>query len=660
MKWRDHLFIEELLSNTEYPVFKCNIDKALERGLISSLSIASHVTTIFGHQEEYQLGELLENQTVTSSTVLRWLLIEYGSPSTQQLFMDRINDALKEADKLVKTELQQDVYVQNNEVLIRLTVTKEWIGEVNRCAGALKWWLEVIGEQLILNQRWGRPKEWVQHKNSWGHWRMIWIPGCLEKFTLDLWKSKLNIAMKLAEIGQSPDNSLPYDDLSGNFGNSDDEESKILKFWPQTGKTEWACPAEESGLQLGITEGMAEHLRISAGGFLDTNSEQRQFDAGDCTAPELTTNVSPIEHVTIPQIFLNGPSTDQSNRDNTSQIRPDLYTSGQDTAPHPCDASPTGQDTAPQVLSDRLTTDQTGEDTAPQIQSDHYFTGHTAPIDCDTSALTIEDRFATEEASWGYNTSDNRPCIHIDIADVGERLAVLDAAELGAMEERKQQENRSLEEQTLLDLPQRDRQLEEELKYSADIKNNLLEKLDSDTPLDSKIKAVETFFDAIEEETEKVQGWTEELREAEAEIDRGYDIDWEEETPSEETQANKQITLETDTKTPSPQAKESEQIISRASTSTYVGKESIQHDAQDAEPNLYGKTDKTNTGDAIKPAVDRAVEQLSLDNWSNCSVDGSDTSDYTGAGPISPMEDKTTKEVYTAEEYDILLPLTGN
>ena len=75
MSWLNHIFIERLFLNTDYPEFKYNVDKALERGLISSLSVASHITAIFGQQEEYQLGKVLEYQTVTSSTALRWLLI---------------------------------------------------------------------------------------------------------------------------------------------------------------------------------------------------------------------------------------------------------------------------------------------------------------------------------------------------------------------------------------------------------------------------------------------------------------------------------------------------------------------------------------------------------------------------------------------------------
>ncbi|KAF7873934.1 hypothetical protein EAF04_002606 [Stromatinia cepivora] len=237
----------------------------------------------------------------------------------------------------------------------------------------------------------------------------------------------------------------------------------------------------------------------------------------------------------------------------------------------------------------------------------------------------INNEGAAEDTNSSHGTNDNRPCIHIDMADIGERLAVLDAAELGAMEERKQQENRSLAEQTLLDLPERDRQLEEELKHSAGMKENLLEKLDSDTPLASKLEAVEIFFDAVGEETEKVRGWTEELREAEADIDRGYDGDGEEETPSEETHADEQAILETSTKIPSSQEKHG-QIISKALTKLHVKKGNMEDEAQGAQASLHVETEETDTGDMMYPTVARAVQKLRLEDWSSCSVAGSDTS----------------------------------
>ncbi|KAJ8062645.1 hypothetical protein OCU04_009167 [Sclerotinia nivalis] len=272
----------------------------------------------------------------------------------------------------------------------------------------------------------------------------------------------------------------------------------------------------------------------------------------------------------------------------------------------------------------------------------------------------IKDEGVAEDTNSGHNTNDNRPCIHIDMADVGERLAVLDAAELGAMEERKQQENRSLAEQTLLHLPERDRRLEEELKHSAGMKESLLVKLDSDTPLASKLEAVEIFFDAVGEETEKVKGWTKELREAEADIDRGYDGDGEEETPSEETYVDEQAILETSTKIPSPQAQEQGQIIGKALTHLHVKKGNVEDEEQVAQASLHMEIEETDTGEIMYPTAARAVQKLRLENWSSCSVAGSDTSDYTGVGPYSPTKDKNTTEAYTAEEFEIFSPPTCN
>ncbi|ESZ89525.1 hypothetical protein SBOR_10087 [Sclerotinia borealis F-4128] len=65
--------------------------------------------------------------------------------------------------------------------------------------------------------------------------------------------------------------------------------------------------------------------------------------------------------------------------------------------------------------------------------------------------------------------------------------------------------------------------------------------LDSDAPLDSKIKAEKIHVDAVGEETEKVQGLTDEHREAKGEIDCGYDGDWDKETSNVETHGNEQI-----------------------------------------------------------------------------------------------------------------------
>ncbi|APA16298.1 predicted protein [Sclerotinia sclerotiorum 1980 UF-70] len=261
----------------------------------------------------------------------------------------------------------------------------------------------------------------------------------------------------------------------------------------------------------------------------------------------------------------------------------------------------------------------------------------------------IKGEGVAEGTNSGHNTNDNRPCIHIDMADVEERLAVLDAAELGAMEEREQQENRSLAEQTLLHLPERERQLEEELKHSAGIKDSLLEKLDSDTPLASKLEAVEIFYDAVGEETEKVEDWTKELRKAEADIDHVCGGDSEEETPSKETHANKQNILETSTKMTLLRGENNGEIISETLKNLPVRKGSVENEAHGAQAGLHAETEETDTGDMMYLGAAQAVQKLRLENWSSCSIAGSDTGHYTGVVPYSPSKDKNTTEAYRAE-----------
>ncbi|KAI9644291.1 hypothetical protein NHQ30_007647 [Ciborinia camelliae] len=877
--WLDHVLVDELLQHTSYPEFRQTINKALEHGRITSSSIASNVTCIFGMQEGYQLGGNLEHHTISSLILLRWLLIGYGSSSTQEFFTDSCMKVLNESELLTKGP-GQNVYVEHDKLYLRKTERNEWLEELQVHVGRLKYWLEVVGEQLIFNQRWGLPKKWVWDNSIsaevWprrGHWEGSWTTGALEKLVVQLWEVKSNVELKLVEAGQRTDYILQYRDMMYGEDGNDGGDQKVLKFWPQNGKKEWVSP----------TKVTAEEVRLSAGRFLNVISNRKKNAAGQGPAPQILPNRSTTDQTdkdiasrvhsyryragedAIPQLRLNGflleqdtasqiftdrLSTDKTDQHTTPQMRPDQYitdqdtesqtrldgsltgqdmalqspseqlphdqigqdtttqiqtdrsTTGQDAAPQLKSGTPatgqgstlqvnagripTGQDTAPQVKPDQYTTVQdtvrqtktnklaidhesalrvrqsepttwywgrekltTSEDTAPTQSSRYWYSARKSPdtpnaiefpvvsplldgtsmnpartnlysmaptapptrplpplpqdkadenelaprveglsaeersdllisnyaeallakhrkqpkevypvedgdsdldgerplcgceveslsneaqekldagthtTDRDSNTLssakgdTTKDEVDTEEPNSGHDTSNNRPCIHIDMADVGERLAVLDAAELGAMEEREEQEKRSQAEQTLLDLPERDRRLEEELKHSADIKDELLGKLESDTPLVSKIKAVEIFFEAVAEETEKVQGWTEELREAEAEIDRGYDGDWEE-TPSEEKHANEQMhvneqhgTLRATTETLPPQAKKNEQ-------------------------------------------------DMSLDDWNNRSDAGSDMSDYTRAGPSSPVEEKMTQEVYTAEEYKIPAPPTGN
>ncbi|KAB8290297.1 hypothetical protein EYC80_011161 [Monilinia laxa] len=225
-----------------------------------------------------------------------------------------------------------------------------------------------------------------------------------------------------------------------------------------------------------------------------------------------------------------------------------------------------------------------------------HTTGHDSDAPSTSEGSAIGDEVSAEETNTYHDTSNNRPFLRIDMADVEGRLAVLDAAELRAMEEKNQQGNRSSAEHILLDLSERDLRLDGELQHSTEIKEELLEKLESERPLALKIQAVEEFFGAVGNEIEKVKGWTEELLEAEAKINGGYDGGWEEEMLNQKMQANEHM------------------------------------------------------------------HNIQLDDWSDCGVTASDTSDYTRAGPSSPTEDRDAKQVYTAEEYAITSPPipTGN
>ncbi|KAK6597652.1 hypothetical protein H4I96_08604 [Botrytis cinerea] len=690
MSWLNHIFIERLFLNTDYPEFKYNVDKALERGLISSLSVASHITAIFGQQEEYQLGKVLEYQTVTSSTALRWLLISYGSSSTRKFFVNMCMDVAKEVDGLMKTEPGRSVYVQDDQLHAQQITAKEWIEKVKKYAGVLNYWLRIAEEQLKFDQRWGTSKKWVLHGDGWGHLENIWATGVMERLAKNLQEAKSKIAMKLMEAGQNPDYSLQYVNLLRDAGVADGGEPERLVFWPQTGRLEWVYPTQEPTIS--------------------------KVAAAQETAPHLKPKSLPIEQDTLdqhpgPRILINGISDHQ---DVSSQELPDCYaTTGSEAASQTrVGIPPVKQDTAQQVLPGLPSNDQTSENIVPRVKTNMQIynmvlgreprpIGHdnvpyelgdsrfwysarkspdtpnaiepgvTTPLSslpgakteknelaswfgglgCDVNTLPgtkadITKKEDTGDTNSGHITSNNRPYIHIDLTDLGERLAILDAAELGAMHERKQQENRSLAEQTLLDLPRRDTQLLEELQHSVKIKENLLEKLDSDTPIASKMDAVGIFLDAVEVETEKVQGWTEDLRQAEAEIDRGYDGDWEEELQSEETHKNKEAMLRKSAEYPSSsQGENHTQMIEGSSTRLLAKGE---------------RAENTDAGEVMEPAVAQAVGRLSLGDWNDGSVAGSDTRVYDGIDPSSSVEDKTTKADYTAEEHDVLSPLTGN
>ncbi|TGO60350.1 hypothetical protein BCON_0036g00400 [Botryotinia convoluta] len=739
--WLNHIFIEELFLNTDYPEFKYNVDKALERGLISSLSVASHITTIFGQQEGYQLGRVLEYQTVTSSTALRWLLIAYGSHSTRKFFVNSCMDVVKEVDGLMKTEPGRSVHMQDDQLRAQHNAAKEWLEKLKKCAGVLNFWLRVAEEQLRFDQRWGIAKKWVLHGDGWGHLEQIWRTGVIEKLTMNLRKAKSNIAMKLMEAGQNPDYSLQYVNLLRDAGVADGGEPERLVFWPQTGKLEWVYPTQEPR----ISKVAAEQIRMSAGLFSNGISRQGQVAAVQGTTPHVEPSSLPVEQDTLdqhpaPQILINEISDHQ---DVTSQGLPDRYpTTGSEVASQTRIGVPlVEQNTAQQTLPGLPSKGRTYENITPRVKINMFATdwedttpvqpgksttwywgqeprpiGHgSVPQELEDSRFWYSARKSSdtpnaieagvtvplsslprakaeknESASWvgglgrdsntlpgikgdtimekdiedtnsGYVTSNNRPYVHIDLADLGERLAVLDAAELGAVEERKQQGNRSLAQQTLLDLPRRDTQLREELQHSAKIKKTLLEKLDSDTPIASKMDAVGIFLDAIEEETEKVQGWTEDLREAEAEIDRGYDGDWEEESQSEETHNNKQAILRTSAEySSSSEGKKHTQMIKESSTRSLVKGDSIKNEKQEAKASVHGETEGTDAGEVMEPAIAQTVGRLSLGNLNDGRVAGSDTRGYDGVGPSSSVEEKTTKAGCTAEEHDILSPSTGN
>ncbi|RAL58819.1 hypothetical protein DID88_009129 [Monilinia fructigena] len=184
----------------------------------------------------------------------------------------------------------------------------------------------------------------------------------------------------------------------------------------------------------------------------------------------------------------------------------------------------------------------------PVEECDYDLEGERPSCGCELESLCNETHKNQEAGSHTTDHDSDAPSTSEGSAIGDEiwlmwegRLAVLDAAELRAMEERSQQGNRSSAEQTLLDLPERDLRLEGELQHCAEIKEELLEKLESERPLASKIQAVAEFFDAVGKEIKKVKGWTEELLEAEAKIDGGYDGVWEEEMPNPNMQANEHM-----------------------------------------------------------------------------------------------------------------------
>ncbi|QSZ33347.1 hypothetical protein DSL72_002935 [Monilinia vaccinii-corymbosi] len=841
--WLDYIVVQEFLSHTAYPGFRKNISNALKCGLFASPDIASHITSILNAQDGYQLGAKLSTQTVASLTLFRWLLIGYGSSSTRNLFKDSVLNILRGANEFIDQGIQRRVYVESGILYMEPVMTEEWLELARRYTGMLKYWLGVTGEQLIFQQRWGLPKQWISKDE--GCWEPTWMSGSLEHLVTELWEAKSTIEKALVEAHQPIDYVLQYSDLLGNESDEDEDdfqEGKVLKFWPHSGKTEWvpsqvteeevrisgdlfmnamsrretarqntaahvpcrfpthqserdtASPlhpdryptAKHSVPQLRLNGFLLELGKDTAPQVLEDRLAKSQTD-GDYT-PQTETEPPryPIDQVTntpgqpltgqdttlqgpsdqlathqkgeyitshiqldrsaighgtalqlepsmpvtgqdsglqfnldiittgkdtVPRVNTETFTTDQTDQDRTPQTQPSQNNTTQDTAPEikeNMDATkresalqillagaPTGQQTTAQVQPAQFTI---AEDTVPRVKTNIFATDHEAalivrshesttgqeppPIGKDTAQIgksedsklwysarnspdtphsrifsaapppsdgtpilpaesnrypaaatapptrplpplpqgkadeneaatpveaptaeelsdaiisnyaeallakqrqqprevyplvdydselegerpslcgceaespcneahgkqeteghstdrdsdtppraegdTISDEVGAEQTNSGHDARYDRPCLRVDMADVEERLAGLDAAELRAMEERNQQDSRSLAEQSQLDLPERDFQLEEELQHSADIKEELLGKLESDTPIASKIRAVEVFFDAVGRETEKVQSWTEELLSAEAKVDRGRKAD---------------------------------------------------------------------------------------------------------------------------------------
>ncbi|TGO20432.1 hypothetical protein BPAE_0296g00080 [Botrytis paeoniae] len=455
--WLNHIFIEELFLNTDYPEFKYNVDKALERGLISSLSVASHITTIFGQQEGYQLGRVLEYQTVTSSTALRWLLIAYGSHSTRKFFVDSCIDVVKEVDGLMKTEPERSVHMQGDQLRAQQNAAKEWLEKLKKCAGMLNYWLRVAEEQLKFDERWGIAKKWVLHGDGWGHLKQIWRTGVIEKLTINLRKAKSNIAMKLMEAGQNLDYSLQYVNLLRDAGVADGGERERLVFWPQTGKLEWVYPTQEPI----ISKVAAEQIRMSAGLFLNDISRQRQIAAVPEIAPYVKPNSLPIEQDTAQQILPGLSSNNRTYENIAPRVKTNMFaTDWEDTTSVQSgkfttwywgrEPRPIGHGSVPQELEDSRFwySARKSSDTPNAIKA-----SVTAPLSSIPRAKAEENESTSgvgglgrdsntfsgpkvdtimeediEDTNSGYIASKNRPYVHIDLADIGERLAVLDAA----------------------------------------------------------------------------------------------------------------------------------------------------------------------------------------------------------------------------------------
>lgn len=687
----DMNFVKILLSDPTYGETKQNIHKAIEDGHFSGLDIENHIKRIFGAQNGYELDTELESQETSSPSLLRWLLIGYGSASTRSLFGTSVVRTLELAREVEVEVLGQTVQVESDAVYIRQRVERKSIERLKKYAVVLNYWLVVAGEQLILDKRWGIPRIWSPGQDDRPDgWERSWLEGTLEAMVSQLWGEKVQIERNLVEVGHTADYAIQYSEL---FDTDEGGEGKVLKFWAQDGRTEWFDPVDERrnppsettvfqasqdsqihpdyytgpfavpplrpsksfirkdggleefalqttsqdtffGLERHTTTGQSTtsqepsyrawtqgverdieyHTHPGYDQFavlplrLSKSSVQLRrapysLSAGQRAALELKPNQSAFFRRQIPVVERN---TEKFARENLEDSQ--FWYSGEKSPASPYTlASPTDvplplfhrtpKDTAesnsyttmsrkpptqalpaiPQRKADKNesghnvnTLSASAEERSnllisnyaaallakhksqskiihPVVDEDSDMEGERSPCWCEAKVLCndkhentasgkhkigrnnktvhiaekddTENEAASEEIESPRDIYQNRPYLRIDIADVGEKVAVLDAAELRAMEERNQLDKRSLAEQTRLGMPERDRKLEEELKHSVDLKEELLSKLESDTPLVSKTEAVQAFLDAVEEETGKYQAWTDDLQNAEAGID---------------------------------------------------------------------------------------------------------------------------------------------
>ncbi|KAG4026094.1 hypothetical protein MFRU_045g00390 [Monilinia fructicola] len=424
LKWFDFVIVEDLLPYGEYPRFKQNIKNALEGDLFSSPNIARHITAIFNMQEGYALGATLSGETMNSLTLLRCLLIELGPVSTWDGFRAHVLDTLNYAKRVIREGSRYRVYAQSDTLHMQQVLTNEWLESASQLTGLLKYWLGVTGEQLIFQQRWGLSKRLILGVEG-NHWEPTWKNGSLKTLALNLWKEKSIIERILLSSGRTIDYTLKYSDIFGDEDERDEEdlgEGKVLKFWPQSGKTEWIQSADADGQgtaagtadaeDQGFSRVTAEQFRISENLFLSAMSRReaaRQTTAAAATTsnniPQFRLNGFSIEKNTAPQMLEDRSAKSQTYQDYNPQIQSPGFAIARVTTP--LGGSITGQHTTPQALSGQFTTDQTGEYVAPNIQL-HRSIIHDAtlqlepntPVTGHESALHVDlDRIATDQGT---------------------------------------------------------------------------------------------------------------------------------------------------------------------------------------------------------------------------------------------------------------------